>query len=149
MSTGEPDATEIGHVRFGGGPSEKDQVNWHLVGGLSYRTAGSARGPGRRNGSNPVTAPRAYSAAARSASGAGPPAGHAASAGRPRAWPAPQEARRATDDAGDVPQAAVGSFPDARRCTARFPARAADQGGEHDARLGLRARRDRWLECSD
>jgi hypothetical protein len=23
MSTGEPDATEIGHVRFGGGPSEK------------------------------------------------------------------------------------------------------------------------------
>jgi hypothetical protein len=38
MSTGEPDATEIGHVRFGGGPSEKDQVNWHLVGGLSYRT---------------------------------------------------------------------------------------------------------------
>ena len=24
MSTGEPDATEIGHVRFGKGPSEKD-----------------------------------------------------------------------------------------------------------------------------
>lgn len=44
MSTGEPDATEIGHVRFGEGPSEKDQVNWHLVGGLLYRTAGSARG---------------------------------------------------------------------------------------------------------
>ena len=26
MSTGEPDATEIGHVRFGGGPSEKGLV---------------------------------------------------------------------------------------------------------------------------
>jgi hypothetical protein len=46
MSTGEPDATEIGHVRFGGGSSEKDQVNWHLVGGLPYVTFGSvgARG---------------------------------------------------------------------------------------------------------
>ena len=41
ISTGEPDATENGHVRFGGGPSEKDQPNWHLVGGLPYRTAGS------------------------------------------------------------------------------------------------------------
>jgi hypothetical protein len=38
MSTGEPDATETGHVRFGGGPSEKDQVTWHLVGGLPYVT---------------------------------------------------------------------------------------------------------------
>ncbi len=37
MSTGEPDATEIGHVRLGGGSSEKDQVNWHLAGGLPYR----------------------------------------------------------------------------------------------------------------
>jgi hypothetical protein len=26
MSTGEPDATEIGHVRFGGGPSEKGLI---------------------------------------------------------------------------------------------------------------------------
>jgi hypothetical protein len=26
MSTGEPDATEIGHVRFGGGTSEKDLI---------------------------------------------------------------------------------------------------------------------------
>jgi hypothetical protein len=41
MSTGEPDATEIGHVRFGGGSSEKDQVNWHLVGGLPYFTSRS------------------------------------------------------------------------------------------------------------
>ena len=24
------------HARFGGGPSEKDQPNWHLVGGLPY-----------------------------------------------------------------------------------------------------------------
>jgi hypothetical protein len=62
MSTGEPDATEIGHVRFGGGPSEKGHINWHLVGGLPYRTAGSARGSGKRAGSNPDTAPRAYSA---------------------------------------------------------------------------------------
>jgi hypothetical protein len=44
MSTGEPDATEIGHVRFGGGSSEKDQVNWHLVGGLPYRPLGSEGG---------------------------------------------------------------------------------------------------------
>jgi hypothetical protein len=27
------------HARFGGGPSEKDQVTWHLVGGLPYRTS--------------------------------------------------------------------------------------------------------------
>ena len=46
MSTGEPDATESGHVRFGGGPSEKDQVTWHLVGGLPYVTYGSARAGG-------------------------------------------------------------------------------------------------------
>jgi hypothetical protein len=44
MSTGEPDATEIGHVRFGEGPSEKDQVNWHLVGGLLYCPLGSEGG---------------------------------------------------------------------------------------------------------
>ena len=46
MSTGEPDATEIGHVRFGGEPPEKDQANWHLVGGLPYVTLRSvgARG---------------------------------------------------------------------------------------------------------
>src|SRR5712691_10513211 len=44
MSTGEPDATEIGHVRFGGGSSEKDQVNWHLAGGLPYGTHGSEGG---------------------------------------------------------------------------------------------------------
>jgi hypothetical protein len=44
MSTGEPDATEIGHVRFGGGSSEKGQVNWHLVGGLPYGQSGSAGG---------------------------------------------------------------------------------------------------------
>jgi hypothetical protein len=41
MSTGEPDATESGHVRFGGGSSEKDQVNWHLVGDLPYGMSGS------------------------------------------------------------------------------------------------------------
>jgi len=48
MSTGEPDATETGHVRFGGGSSEKDQVNWHLVGGLPYCTPGLEGGcPGK------------------------------------------------------------------------------------------------------
>jgi hypothetical protein len=46
MSTGEPAATESGHGWFGGGPSEKDQVNWHLVGGLPYFTYGSV-GAGR------------------------------------------------------------------------------------------------------
>ena len=46
MNTGEPVATESGHDWFGGGPSEKDQVNWHLVGGLPYVTLRSvgARG---------------------------------------------------------------------------------------------------------
>jgi hypothetical protein len=34
----------------------------HLAGGPPYRTAGSVRGPGKRAGSNPGTAPRAYSA---------------------------------------------------------------------------------------
>jgi len=34
MSTGEPDTTEIGYVRFGGGPSEKALLNRDLVGGL-------------------------------------------------------------------------------------------------------------------
>jgi hypothetical protein len=32
--TGEPDDRESHHVRFGGGPSEKDQTTWHLAGGL-------------------------------------------------------------------------------------------------------------------
>lgn len=44
MSTGKPDATEIGHVRFGGGPSEKGQVIWHLAGGLPDRMRRSGRG---------------------------------------------------------------------------------------------------------
>jgi hypothetical protein len=46
------------HVRFGGGPSEKDQLNWHLVGGLPYGTVGSGSGPGRRTGHTTGTAPR-------------------------------------------------------------------------------------------
>jgi transposase len=45
MSTGEPAATESGHGWFGWGPSEKGQVNWHLVGGLPYITSGSGRRP--------------------------------------------------------------------------------------------------------
>jgi hypothetical protein len=46
MSTGEPAATESGHGWFGGGPSEKGQVNWHLAGGLPYFKSGSARAGG-------------------------------------------------------------------------------------------------------
>ena len=30
---------ESGHVRFGGGPSEKDQHRWYLAGGLPYARA--------------------------------------------------------------------------------------------------------------
>jgi hypothetical protein len=51
---------EIGHVRFGGGPSEKDQHHWHLVGGLPYHTPGSEGGPGKRTGGNTGIAPGAY-----------------------------------------------------------------------------------------
>ena len=60
ISTGEPDATESGHVRFGGGPSEKDQHHWHLVGGLPYGTPGSGGGSGKRTGGNTGTAPGVY-----------------------------------------------------------------------------------------
>ena len=31
---------ESGHVRFGGGPSEKDQHRWYLAGGLPYVVLG-------------------------------------------------------------------------------------------------------------
>jgi hypothetical protein len=41
ISTGKPDATEIGHVRFGKGSSEKDPNDGHLVGDLLHRTPGS------------------------------------------------------------------------------------------------------------
>lgn len=46
------------------GSSEKDQVNWHLVGGLPYGTPGSASGLGERVSSNPGTAPQADSTSA-------------------------------------------------------------------------------------
>jgi hypothetical protein len=36
ISTGKPDATEIGHVRFGKGSSEKDPNDGHLVGDLLH-----------------------------------------------------------------------------------------------------------------
>src|SRR3954447_20694792 len=61
MSAGEPDATEIGHVRFGGGPSEKALLSRDLAGGLPNRTPGSASGLGKRAGSNPCIAPQADS----------------------------------------------------------------------------------------
>ena len=61
MSTGEPAATESGHGWFGGGPSEKDQVNWHLVGGLPYVTPGFCGSPGVRFPR--ATRPAAYFAA--------------------------------------------------------------------------------------
>jgi hypothetical protein len=35
-------------VRFGGGPSEKDQLNWHLAGGLPYCTHGSEGAPAQQ-----------------------------------------------------------------------------------------------------
>jgi len=44
MSTGEPDATESGHVRFGGGPSEKALPSRDLAGGLPDIMSGSAGG---------------------------------------------------------------------------------------------------------
>jgi hypothetical protein len=31
------------HARFGGGPSEKGQTNWHLAGGLPYDQHGLGR----------------------------------------------------------------------------------------------------------
>jgi hypothetical protein len=40
ISTGKPDATEIGHVRFGKGSSKKDPNDGHLVGDLLHFTPG-------------------------------------------------------------------------------------------------------------
>ena len=48
ISTGEPDATETGTSGLGGGPSEKDQPNWHLVGGLPYEHVRFGRGSSGR-----------------------------------------------------------------------------------------------------
>jgi hypothetical protein len=45
-------------ISLGGGPSEKDQHHWHLVGGLPYRTPGAAGGPGKRTDRKTSTAPR-------------------------------------------------------------------------------------------
>jgi hypothetical protein len=59
MSTGEPDATESGHVRFGGGPSEKALLSGDLVGGLPDGTPGSEGGSGKLTGGNSGRAPRA------------------------------------------------------------------------------------------
>jgi AI2M/AI1M-like, HNH endonuclease len=44
MSTGQPHATETGHIRFGGGPSEQALPSRDLVGGLPDRTPGSEGG---------------------------------------------------------------------------------------------------------
>jgi hypothetical protein len=56
MSTGEPDATKIGHVRFGGGPSEKALPSRDLVGGLPDIMSDFG---GRPRGKGPATqAPR-------------------------------------------------------------------------------------------
>jgi hypothetical protein len=60
VSTGEPDATESGHVRFGGRSSEKDQLSWHLVGGPTLPHGGFGRGlPGKRTifGTSPGSLP--------------------------------------------------------------------------------------------
>jgi hypothetical protein len=69
MSTGEPDATETGHVRFGGGPSKKDQITWHLVGGLPYLTHGICGSPG---GATPPGHPTRLAALIRQAVGEPP-----------------------------------------------------------------------------
>jgi hypothetical protein len=45
------------HVRFGGGPLEKDLLSRHLAGGLPNGTAGSASSPRKRAGGNTGTAP--------------------------------------------------------------------------------------------
>jgi hypothetical protein len=60
ISTGKPDATEIGHVRFGKGSSEKDTNDGHLVGDLLHRPPGSEGGL-KRTGSNTDTATQADS----------------------------------------------------------------------------------------
>jgi hypothetical protein len=50
ISTGKPDATEIGHVRFGKGPSEKDPPAG--TSSTAYFTACTVlRGAGRSNAS--------------------------------------------------------------------------------------------------
>ncbi len=41
------------------GPSEKDQITWHLVGSLPYGTPGSGGGPGKPTRGNTGGAPRA------------------------------------------------------------------------------------------
>jgi hypothetical protein len=58
MSTGEPDATEIGHVRFGGGPSEKGLVTGTSL--AAYPTARRVRRAawGNGPGATPARRPR-------------------------------------------------------------------------------------------
>jgi hypothetical protein len=52
MSTGEPDATEIGHVRFGKGSSEKELQHSHLAGDLLHCTPGSGGDPEKPTSGN-------------------------------------------------------------------------------------------------
>ena len=65
MSAGEPDATEIGHVRFGGGPSEKGLFTGTSL--AAYPTACTVRAGGlrKRTDGNVSTAPQADPTAAR------------------------------------------------------------------------------------
>jgi hypothetical protein len=58
MSTGEPDATEIGHVRFGGGTSEKGLITGTSL--ASYPTARRVRAGGRWKRTYTGTSPAAY-----------------------------------------------------------------------------------------
>jgi hypothetical protein len=64
MSAGEPDATEIGHVRFGGGPSEKGLITGTSL--AAYPTACTVRAGGlrKRTDGNVSTAPQADPTAA-------------------------------------------------------------------------------------
>jgi hypothetical protein len=47
ICTGKPDATEIRHVRFGKGSSEKDPNDGHLAGDLLHRMPGSVGAAGK------------------------------------------------------------------------------------------------------
>jgi len=54
MNTGEPDATEIGHVRFGKRSSEKELPQSYLAGDLLHFTPGSGGAGGCDSRRQPI-----------------------------------------------------------------------------------------------